>query len=87
MATHYHARTHLHRPLISATLSTGMGLLFQKRFHQGLLERLDSAAPRTRATLDLTGKHPHRRTGDHADMLWREKLEFEEDVQKKGGRR
>ena len=49
------------------------------------LERLDRASKTgawTRQTLVLIGKHPHRRAGDLADLLGREKLEFKEDVRK-----
>ena len=49
------------------------------------LDRLDRASPVgawTRATLALIKKHPHRRAGDLADLLKREKLDFKEDVRK-----
>ena len=49
------------------------------------LAKLDETSERgawTRATLDLIGKHPHRRAGDLADLLGREKLELKEDVRK-----
>jgi len=49
------------------------------------LERLDRASPVgawTRATLSVIARHPHRRAGDLADLLKREKLDFKEDVRK-----
>ena len=49
------------------------------------LHRLDRASPVgrwTRSTLELIGKHPHRRAGDLAELLGRERLDFKEDVRK-----
>jgi hypothetical protein len=49
------------------------------------LARMDATSasgPWTRATLALIAEHPHRRAGDLAVMLGRERLDFKKDVRR-----
>jgi hypothetical protein len=46
------------------------------------LTTLDRGTPWTHKTLELIAAHPHRRAGDLAEMLGRERLEFKADVRK-----